>query len=459
MELKRVIAKDSRSALETINENYGENTVIIESNKVQGKIEMIVAVDINTESQTASKIESKDKTSEHANEASNDFETTLNKTIKGASSNNPDNDRLTNRSIDSDKINGLLEREQLRAREIVDLIKKELAAIKEEFRIERELELWNSSPTLAKEHEVFKKIFEESTMPSGLQALLVKMINDSTSIKNATDSIREFLLSCIPNNTLFEFNGIHAVSGNPGSGKTTMIKELSKLALKELKNDEIAIISFDDPRLGIWSQFQLIGAKLGIDNFKATSLETLKLILEDVSDKKFILIDLPGIRITENIKKLTKLNKAIRFHLAMPTDSSASSIESLVSLRSIKWSSIFLTRLNSEGAPWQLLETFNKNKLSCSYLCGNECSTDTVTEYDKDVLLETKFKKLTKVFECSSTIDKNMDKSSDKSIINNMGIKKALKNDHIIAPEEIMTDPLLAISKLVEKKHNLAKNL
>ena len=52
-----------------------------------------------------------------------------------------------------------------------------------------------------------------------------------------------------------------------------------------------------------------------------------------------------------------------------------------------------------------------------------------------------------------------MDKTSDQSIINNMGIKKALKNDHIIAPEEIMTDPLLAISKLVEKKHNLAKNL
>ena len=44
-----------------------------------------------------------------------------------------------------------LEREQLRAREIVDLIKKELAGIKEELRIERELELWNSTPTLEKE--------------------------------------------------------------------------------------------------------------------------------------------------------------------------------------------------------------------------------------------------------------------------------------------------------------------
>ena len=37
MELKRVLAKDSRTAMETINENYGENTVIVESNKVQGK--------------------------------------------------------------------------------------------------------------------------------------------------------------------------------------------------------------------------------------------------------------------------------------------------------------------------------------------------------------------------------------------------------------------------------------
>ena len=62
------------------------------------------------------------------------------------------------------------------------------------------------------------------------------MINDYTSIQNAADSIREFLLSCIPNHTLFEFNGIHAVSGNPGSGKTTMIKEQSKFALKKLKN-------------------------------------------------------------------------------------------------------------------------------------------------------------------------------------------------------------------------------
>ncbi len=60
MELKRVLAKDSRTAMETINENYGENTVIVESNKVQGKVEMIVAVDINTEKEAVPKTFLKD---------------------------------------------------------------------------------------------------------------------------------------------------------------------------------------------------------------------------------------------------------------------------------------------------------------------------------------------------------------------------------------------------------------
>ncbi len=459
MELKRVLAKDSRTAMETINENYGENTVIVESNKVQGKVEMIVAVDINTEKEAVSKTCLKDKSNEMAIEGANDFETALNQTIRESSSKQHDGNGLTVHSIDSEKINGLLEREQLRAREIVDLIKKELAGIKEELRIERELELWNSTPTLEKEFKIFNKIFDEGSIPSGLQSILVKTINESNSTKEAFNSIKEFVMSCIPNHTPLEFNGIHAVAGNPGSGKTTIIKELCKEALKKIRSDEIAIISFDDPRLGIWSQFQLIGAKLGIDSFKASSLDTLKLILEDISDKKFILIDLPGIKTIENIKKLVELNMMIKFHLAIPSDSSADATDSLLNFRAAKWSSIVLTRLNSDGTPWQLLESFNKNKLLCSYLCGDESSATKITSYTKDRFLETKFKKLIEVFESPPVNKQNMNKTNDFSIINNMENSKLVKNNHILAPEEIMTDPILAISKLVEKKHNLAKTL
>ena len=81
---------------------------------------------------------------------------------------------------------------------------------------------------------------------------------------------------------------------------------------------------------------------------------------------------MPGIKTIENIKKLVELNMMIKFHLAIPSDSSANATESLLNFRAAKWSSIVLTRLNSDGTPWQLLESFNKNKLLCSYLCGDE---------------------------------------------------------------------------------------
>ena len=51
-----------------------------------------------------------------------------------------------------------------------------------------------------------------------------------------------------------------------------------------------------------------------------------------------------------------------------------------------------------------------------------------------------------------------MDNTGNPSIIEKIDNEKLLRNGHMIVPEEIMTNPLLAISKLVEK-NNLAKNL
>ena len=82
------------------------------------------------------------------------------------------------------------------------------------------------------------------------------------------------------------------------------------------------------------------------------------------------------------------------------------------------------------------------------------------------MLLKMKFDKFLDIFDKSSIIEKNKAKrpSIKPNSINNIKMHKSVKNTQInekqmIAPEEIMTDPLLAISKLVEKKHNLAKNL
>ena len=121
MELKRVLAKDSRTALEEINEKYGENAVIVESNKIQGKIEMIVAIDIETDCK--SKARGKLPVENILLHPTEDFELALKKSIEEPNITGKEINKTALEANEHEKLVGLIEREQLRARELVDLIK------------------------------------------------------------------------------------------------------------------------------------------------------------------------------------------------------------------------------------------------------------------------------------------------------------------------------------------------
>ena len=49
MELKRFVAADSKSAMEQVRANYGEDALIISTTKVGNKTEMICAIDLAAE--------------------------------------------------------------------------------------------------------------------------------------------------------------------------------------------------------------------------------------------------------------------------------------------------------------------------------------------------------------------------------------------------------------------------
>ena len=54
MELKRILAKDSRRALEKVSDEYGNDALVISSAKVNGQTEVIVAIDLHADSSTDS---------------------------------------------------------------------------------------------------------------------------------------------------------------------------------------------------------------------------------------------------------------------------------------------------------------------------------------------------------------------------------------------------------------------
>ena len=52
MELQRILAKDTRSAMEQIHTLYGSDALVVSNKKAKGKTEVIVAIEIAAEAQT-----------------------------------------------------------------------------------------------------------------------------------------------------------------------------------------------------------------------------------------------------------------------------------------------------------------------------------------------------------------------------------------------------------------------
>ena len=52
MELKRLIAEDSKSALQNVRTTYGEDALIVSTNKIGTKTEVICAVDLQPDNAT-----------------------------------------------------------------------------------------------------------------------------------------------------------------------------------------------------------------------------------------------------------------------------------------------------------------------------------------------------------------------------------------------------------------------
>jgi GTP-binding protein len=60
--------------------------------------------------------------------------------------------------------------------------------------------------------------------------------------------------------------------------------------------EQVAIISYQDVRAGAWSQTQMLASQLGIDAFRAGDAQNLRLLVNELSSRRLVLIDTAGIR-------------------------------------------------------------------------------------------------------------------------------------------------------------------
>lgn len=215
MELKRILAKDSRRAIEEVSEQFGEDALVISSNKVNGQTEIIVAIDLE-KNNVASKNKEETKNTDET------FSDVLQQNLDASQQANAESQIHTKISAND------WDREYLRAREIVDLVKTELSALRKEFKVNQQILKADTTLSLKDSLEPMSRFFEDTGLSLKLRALLFDNLNKCENLEDATVTAKRIIRENLPKKTSVGLNGTHLVVGNCGVGKTTATSELAK---------------------------------------------------------------------------------------------------------------------------------------------------------------------------------------------------------------------------------------
>ncbi len=361
MELKRILAHDTKTATERAMAMYGRNVLVISNHTVGGQTELVVALDIDEQS-----LESTVPTSVQATPVMAPPQATVAFAQHLAQAQGSGKERPGIRKEPAlTKVDD--ERDYLRSREIMDLIRDELASLRREISLSQKTTGWQASLNLSAEVEDLMTSFTHAGMPTGLRTLLLDTVKDMRDEHEALAAVRN-QLEDIANrpNVAVPQTGVHLIAGPSGSGKTMMVMRLANQAAARIGADKVAIVSYQDERVGAWAHTQVLAAQAGVECFRADSPVALVAVLNRLSARTLVLIDSGGSQMAARVTEVQTACPACETHAVLAADASSATLRRVLRSSGIRWNSLMVSKLDESVQPWPLVEFLCDNFLSLS---------------------------------------------------------------------------------------------
>ena len=369
MELQRILAKDTREAMAKVHALYGDDALVISNKKARKQTEVIVAIDMAIDANTM--ITSLSPAKSRISIPTNIDELSFNQVIESQIfRSSPTLESKSNvglpakisvadvKNTNDDNSLSVEDRDYLKARELVDLVKNELGAMRRELRISQELEANKAVSQVPAELSLLITSLDAAGIPAALRILVSNMIAKESKVDSATKLISKSLGSAIKHNPVLEaMEGIHVIAGRSGSENTLMAMRIAKQKALDYGGRNIAIISYSPKQTKSWTQTQMLGLQLGVETYHASNPSALSHVVAGLEEPKLILIETAGINLEHQINEIcTSLPKAKK-HLLLPADASEVSVNKYLKRIRIEWSSVMLTQLESDIHPWPIINT------------------------------------------------------------------------------------------------------
>ena len=365
MELKRILAQDIRRATEKAVALYGKDVLFVSNAKVNGMTEVIVAVDVEPDRL----LETSDLGDGQR------FDQVLKQSFKevahgATASPAPEVALPTQKSVED-------QRDYIRGREIVDMVRDELSSIRKEFKLAQRVASWQSESSTKSAVRPLVTALAEASIPVSLRTLLVDHIGEMDNLPQATAALQGHLIESLGEHwAKLPQRGIHAIAGPSGAGKTMMVARLARAAAERKGPESVAVISYCDQRAGAWSQIQMLCAQNGVDCLRATDADTLKILLSELGHRKLVLIDTPGIEVATKIAQITACTQDLACHLVLPADASGTTARKYLVDTKINWHSLMVSRMDEVTQPWSLLQVLCEKSVPLSAASHSPSATD-----------------------------------------------------------------------------------
>ncbi len=405
MELKRILARDIRAANEKAVAQYGSDVLVISSSQVNGLTELIVAVDlapltpeeadpfVKTQYATPGKPSGKfdvllgqtidqNKRDSRERQATKVAKPLVEMAAKPAAPKAKPAVKVAAQPVDESAKRAAEEHDTLRGREIVALVREELNSLRREFKLGQQMAAWQQGGmVLPAAIAPLRDALNDAPIPVALRALLIDNIKDHDNMADAMGALsRQLAHSVEQEQAQTPVSGIHALAGPSGAGKSMMVARLAQHAAQLHGSEKVMVISFQDQRAGAWNQTQLLCAQSGVDSFRATNASTLKLLLDEHTDRKLILIDTAGVQMNERLAEIRAFNLNVQCHAVIPADASAANIRRVFDNADNVWASLMLSKLDESTQPWALLQFLTDKSLSVSVASHGDRTADLVQD-------------------------------------------------------------------------------
>ena len=203
----------------------------------------------------------------------------------------------------------------------------------------------------------------------------------------------------ISGDDLIDDQGVIALVGPTGVGKTTTIAKLASNIRLKYGPNQLALVSIDNFRLGAHEQLNTYGRILGIPVRTASSPGELRRIMKGFRNKRLVLVDTAGMgqhdhRLARQRSFLHDLQLPIKTYLLMSAASQLSVLKEVVNaFRGFQPKACILTKLDEATSLGPALSLIIEQRLPLSFITDGQNVPDDIYPANRDLMIKRSFEK------------------------------------------------------------------